>query len=403
MEQSNLDINEENSIVFSSDENFTNESKAYKFFNGIRGYIIKSLAVIITIISVALIFVISSLEGTKEVKASNSDNAKIIEIWREINGPGFPDEKSEIIEFDGKEYYFIIDSWQNGLPKEWHFAYDGGLDYIFGDYKFYILTFLTIAVSLIVSRTNYISSAKKARETKQFKATLIVYSKSKKNAQPYLQFIPMFCSYKNKQIYDSIKIDIISNAGITRDEYEHYDKSNNTVSYIINKTVNGEQVEEKTVKVLEKWQIKELDKIKYIKVKGISTSDLLQENSSKGNKYSMLPQSQEEHQRRYMRTGIVSKTVTSGLSGTVVAFGVIMGNWFLGMTYAFGVLISAITAFIVATDFVLNVLRNRYIAKADYLNEFVNLVEKGFFINKEKELAKKEVNPFENGYPFSSC
>jgi hypothetical protein len=47
---------------------------------------------------------------------------------------------------------------------------------------------------------------------------------------------------------------------------------------------------------------------------------------------------------------------------------------------------SAISAYIVATDFVINVLRNRYIAKADYLNEFTNLVKKGYFIDEKMEL-----------------
>ena len=42
-------------------------------------------------------FVIAALEGTKEVKASNSDSGKILNIWRDENGAGmgeFPEEKS---------------------------------------------------------------------------------------------------------------------------------------------------------------------------------------------------------------------------------------------------------------------------------------------------------------------
>ena len=74
----------------------------------------------------------------------------------------------------------------------------------------------------------------------------------------------------------------------------------------------------------------------------------------------------------------------SGLSGLVVAFGVVFGNWVLGLTYGLTILISYVSSIVVATDFTSTTLRNRYLAKADFLNEFNNIKET--FVNKAKEL-----------------
>ena len=92
--------------------------------------------------------------------------------------------------------------------------------------------------------------------------------------------------------------------------------------------------------------------------------------------------SQREHQKNFLISGVVQKTITSALSGMIVAFGVVMGNWFLGITYGLTVLISYVSSVIIATDFVQSTLRNRYIAKGDLLNEFDNIKKQ--FIEKEE-------------------
>ena len=44
------------------------------------------------------------------------------------------------------------------IIDKWYFAYDGGMDYVFRDKKFYVLTALTIVISLYVSNINYVST-----------------------------------------------------------------------------------------------------------------------------------------------------------------------------------------------------------------------------------------------------
>lgn len=160
---------------------------------------------------------------------------------------------------------------------------------------------------------------------------------------------------------------------------------------------------------------KVLGKIKKIKVKKIHSSDLLQEHTHVGVKVTLLPMSQKEHQRMFTISGFIQKLISSALSGMVVAFGIVLGNWVLGITYGMVVVSSFISSIIVAGDFVSNTLRNRYIAKADYLNEFDNIKERFIekpvpvpildFTTKNKELPKgienvptEETNSKENNF-----
>lgn len=339
-------------------EEVTLDKKAYVLYDKVRSWASTFLGVIITVIGVGVIFVISSLEGTKEIKASNSVSAEIISVWREENvGMTFPEPRVEIILFDEKEYYFIMPE-----DGEWYFAYEGGLGYVFSDYKFYVLTALTIVVAMYVANINYVSTVKSIRNTDMFSRTLAHYQKTKERVEKHTQYIPDFCIYKNKQAYDMAKRDIVEQADIP---YEYY----------MSKDFDASK--------LSKWQIKVLKKIKKIKVKKIHSSDLLQEHTHVGVKVTLLPMSQKEHQRMFTISGFFQKVVSSALSGMVVAFGIVLGNWVLGITYGMVIVSSFISSIIVAGDFVSNTLRNRYIAKADYLNEFDNIKDR--FIVKEEE------------------
>jgi len=91
---------------------------------------------------------------------------------------------------------------------------------------------------------------------------------------------------------------------------------------------------------------------------------------------------QKEHQRGFVFCVILQRVLTSALSGLTVAFGIVLGNWVLGITYGVSVFISFVSAIVIATDYVNTTLRNRFLAKADLLNEFDNIKEK--FIPKEK-------------------
>ncbi len=363
---------------FNENENNTSRrTNLYEAVDGMKSFISTFLGVIVTLIGIALVFVISSLEGTKEIKASNKENAVIIGMWREQNSSLFPENRVDIINFDGKDYYFVVEEVaDDGKILKWYFAYEGGLGYVFSDYKFYILTGITIMVSIFVAQINYTTSVNSTMNTTKFLKTLKAYQDSKNKIVKNTQYIPMFCAYKNKQLYNDTKREIVESANISYDFYlsDKFD-----------------------ITKLEEWQSNILDRIKKIKIERISPSDLLQEKGKDGRKRTLLPIAPERHKRNYLIRSSIQKFFSSILSGMVVALGVVLGNWLLGITYGFTVLLSFIMANIAGADYANSGLRQRYIAKADLLNEFYNMID--YFIEQEKELAKKEVNSFENVFP----
>lgn len=350
----------------------------YESIDSFKSFISTFMGVIVAFIGIALIFVVSSLEGSKEIKASNKENAVIMGMWREQNASQFPEDKVDIIRYNDKDFYFVVDKVsEDGTILKWYFAYDGGLGYVFSDYKFYILTSITIMIAVFVAHINYTTSINSTKNTTKFLKTLKAYQDTKNKVVKHTQYIPMFCAYKNKQLYEDTKREIVESADIN---YEFY--------------ISDKFDKEK----LEKWQLEILDNIKKIKIKRISSSDLLQEKSGKAKTVSLLPISPEEHKKNYNIRSIVQKIVSSCLSGLTVAFGIVLGNWVLGITYGFTVLVSFIMANITGVDYANNGLRQRYIAKADLLNEFDNMID--YFIAQEKELLKKEENPLPKTYPL---
>lgn len=346
----------------------SNKRSVYDLYDGFKSFISTFLGVIVAVIGIGVVFIVSSLEGTKEIKASNKENAYLIGEWRENNVSDFPENRVDIIKYNGKDYYFVVEKFgDNNEVIEWYFAYEGGLGYVFGDYKFYILTGITIMVSVFVAQINYTTSINSTMGTIKFLKTLKVYQDSKNRVAKKTQYIPAFCSYKNKQLYENTKRDIVEGANISYDYYvsEKFDPLK-----------------------LEKWQQKALLKIKKIKIEKITPSDLLQEKTSRSKIQSHLPISPEKHKANYLMTSFIQKIISSALSGMVVALGVVLGNWVLGLTYGFTVLLSFITANIKGADYANSGLRQRYIAKADLLNEFYNMV--GYFEEEAKKEKQKE-------------
>ena len=140
---------------------------------------------------------------------------------------------------------------------------------------------------------------------------------------------------------------------------------------------------------MERWQKKKLKKIRKIKVKRIKSSDLLQEQGFSSRKVRILPMSQTEHQRSFLIKGGIQKLFSSILGGFTIGFGVKLGNWQVGLVYGFTILAGYVTSVVIATDFANSVLRNRFIAKADLLNEFDNIKER--FYKKEDTVKPKEI------------
>ncbi|MDD3934303.1 MAG: hypothetical protein PHP55_10600 [Methanoculleus sp.] len=361
-----------------NEDNLSKRASLYEAVDGIKSFISTFLGVIVALVGIVLVFVISSLEGIKEIKASNKENAVIIGMWREENDSLFPEDRVDIINYNDKEYYFVVEKLtDDGEILEWYFAYDGGLGYVFKDYKFYILTGITIMVSIFVAQINYTTAVNSTMNTTKFLKTLKAYQDSKNKIAKSTQYIPMFCAYKNKQLYNDTKREIVESANISYDFYS-------SPAFDITK--------------LEQWQRDILEGIKKIKIERIAPSDLLQEKSKNGRRIALLPIAPEKHRKNYLMLSSIQKFFSSILSGMTVALGVVLGNWFLGITYGFTVLLSFIMANISGADYANSGLRQRYIAKADLLNEFYNMID--YFVEQEKELAKKEVNSCENDYPL---
>ena len=168
-------------------------------YNKTRSWITASIGIIIALLCAGAMFIISSIEGTKEVKASSSVSGKILSEWRLEKGieTGFPEEKVDIMTYDGKEYYFVIDGRDEETKEitKWHWAFDGGLGYVFKDYKFYVMTFISLVLSMFVASVNFTSTIRSLTKTNEFAKTLIYYQQQK-DKQSLIRNTYLFCMKK---------------------------------------------------------------------------------------------------------------------------------------------------------------------------------------------------------------
>lgn len=356
------------------DESIKKNINIADVYNKTRSWITASIGIIIAILCAGAMFIISSIEGTKEVKASSSVSGKILSEWRLEKGieTGFPEEKVDIMQYDGKEYYFVIDD-RDDVTKEitkWHWAFDGGLGYVFKDYKYYVMTFISLVLSMFVASVNFTSTIRSLTKTNEFAKTLIYYQQQKDKAKPYTQYLSLFCIEKNKEAYDIAKRDIIEDAGILYDDY-----INNKYEY----------------KLLMRWQKRKLRKIRKIKIYKLHSNDLLQEKVQSATKVQMLAVSQSEFQTKFLTSKFFKSVLNSAVGGLTFAFGLVIENWTVGLVYSLMIFMSWVSAVMTATDYVETKLKARYIGKADYLIEFDNIKDKYIMANmKADPIAVKE-------------
>lgn len=356
------------------DESIKKNINITDVYNKTRSWITASIGIIIAILCAGAMFIISSIEGTKEVKASSSVSGKILTEWRLENGVevGFPEEKVDIMNYNGKEYYFVIEE-RDPETKEitkWYWAFDGGLGYVFKDYKFYVMTFISLVLSMFVASVNFTSTISSLTKTNEFAKTLIYYQQQKDKAKPYTQYLSLFCIDKNKEAYDIAKRDIIEDAGL---KYEDY--------------VNDNYDFEK----LMRWQKRKLWKIRKIKIDKLHSSDLLQEKAQTTTKIQMLTISQSKFQTKFLTSKFLKSVLNSAVGGLSFAFGLVIENWAVGMVYSLMIFMSWVSAVMTATDYVETKLKARYIGKADYLIEFDNIKDKYIMANmKVDPIAEKE-------------
>lgn len=353
--------------------------------------------IIVTFLAVSVVFFVSALEGTSEIKASKGTSGKIMTLWRNANGfdeNQYPNEYVDTFHYNEKDYYFVIDSYKKiqlvdelGVPVydiegkpiyvetseilKWHWSYDGGLDYVFKDGKFYALSAVVFVVSMLVAVFNYNEGKNKAKKNDRYVGALKTFKESKEKVKQKTHLLPRYCKYKYTQTKQMLIDSVLDSAEVTLDEYKNYNKIK---------------------KNLRRWQKRRLNKIRKIKVERLDPSDILQDRDRSILKYKMLAQSEKSHKFNFIIFGGIQRLVNVALTGLVVAFGVVLGNWFLGVSYGLTVLMSAFSGFGIGSDYVLNTLRARIIGKADYLNEFNNLIPM-FETEVEKEKEKVVVTP----------
>ena len=234
------------------------------------------------------------------------------------------------------------------------------------DVKFWILTGFAGITAIFTSYINFTSTIEQMKATKNFLKTLKYYSDKKKEVEEYYQYIPEFCSFKNKQAYECAKRDLIEDADIIYKDY-----------------VDGNV----DFKNLERWQKRKLRKIRRIKIKKITQSDLLQEKSEDKLTVRLLPVSENNKKKSFLAKTTLTRLLTSFLSGFTMTLGFTLGNIVLGITFGFSIIIASVMSIVQAISYTQTELRNRYIAKADLLQEF--LATKEQYV-KEEDVWQKQ-------------
>jgi hypothetical protein len=85
------------------------DSAFYVAYTKARSWISTFLGIILTVLGILVVFIVSSLEGTKEVVASNTLSGTLLNVWREQNqGENYPEPMVDIVRYEGRDYYFVV-------------------------------------------------------------------------------------------------------------------------------------------------------------------------------------------------------------------------------------------------------------------------------------------------------
>lgn len=323
----------------------------------IRDKVFKAIPYAIMVLTIVAFFFVSTIGGFKSQDTSITTSNKILEEWKKTpssKGREYPNELSELVRYKGVDYYFkVLERDKDNKIVKWRFGYDITFEYILSDYKTYILTLLFIMVALNIADTSYTSSRKRQMESIPFLKALKSFSEAKSDIKHKINKLPDFCTYKNKQLLDMLKRQMVESVNL---EYDRY--------------LKGEYNKDNTTKL----QWKYLNKIERIKVKKIAPSDLLHEMEKRGvRSLKILPDGIIEHHKKFLTKTAIKKILNAVVSGLVVSFGIIWGNWITGLVNAILLILTALTSTFAGYQFVHFKLIVRYQVKRDLLIEFNDL------------------------------
>lgn len=341
----------------------------------LRNNVFKTIPYIVMVLTIIAFFFVSTIGGIKSQNASITTSNKILEEWKKDpknKDRLYPNELSELVKYKGQEYYFKVlerDKETKEITK-WCFGYDMTFKYVLSDYKTYILTSLFVMVALSIANTSYTSSRKRQMESISFLKVLKSFNESKALIKHKTNKLPDYCSYKNKQLLEMLKRNLVEASGLIYEKYLNNEYNKDNVS---------------------KVQWKDLKKVEKIKVKQIVPSDLLHELEQKRvNKLVILPEGVMENHKKFMTKTAIKKIFNAVISGLVVSFGIIWGNWLTGLVNSIFLVLTALTSSFAGYQFVHFKLVVRYQVKRDLLIEFNDLTLDNIEIKEIDEIEEKE-------------
>lgn len=363
------------------------EDNIEKVYDYTKGFINNYGAIIFIFIAVIAILLAGSLSGFKEIKAKKSDSSRLLNEWRQNNETLFPEEYIDVIKYDGKEYYFIIDKVDSeGKIISWYFAYDSELAYVFKDSKFWILTGLTLSLSIFVYSMTSKSTLRKVQDSEGSKKAKMAYAVQKNRIMDDVEYIDIFCEDEYNSIYERELRDIVNSVDLDYNVYKE-----NILLYEIPKWYKIKKWrsmdEEQTIfyKKL-RYVNKQRKKINIQKLRG---QDLIQENDKNNTKkIVLLSDGAQQFLNKKIRRKIITQSAMTLLSGLTVTFGIALGDWTVGISYAFTIVSAGISGIIVTTDYARTTLRQRDIVKANYLKKFENKIP--YYKEKEKQRSEED-------------
>lgn len=344
-----------------------------KIYDYTKSFINRFGAMFFIVLAVILIILVGSLTGFKEVKAKKSDSSRMLKDWREQNETLFPEEYIDIIKYDGKDYYFVIDKMDDsGKIVSWHFAYDSDLTYVFKDSKYWILTVLTIGLSLSVYRMNAQSTLRKVQDSDGSQKTRMVYAKQKSEIMDDVEYLDYFLEDEFDEIYNR---ELRSITNVVNFEYDLYIKTplkDRVPKWYNFKTWRSMSDEEKIIfkklKIINK-------KRKKISIQKLRSQDVIQDNpNSKNKKIILLSDGADAYLSKKMRNKLFSQILMTLVSGLTVTFGIALGDWTVGIAYGFTIVSSGITAIIMTTDYARTTLRQRDVSRTNILKKYQNKI-----------------------------
>lgn len=363
------------------------EDNIEKVYDYTKGFINNYGAIIFIFIAVIAILLAGSLSGFKEIKAKKSDSSRLLNEWRQNNETLFPEEYIDVIKYDGKEYYFIIDKVDSeGKIISWYFAYDSELAYVFKDSKFWILTGLTLSLSIFVYSMTSKSTLRKVQDSEGSKKARMAYAVQKNRIMDDVEYIDIFCEDEYNSIYERELRDIVNSVDLDYNVYkENISLYEIPKWYKIKKWRSMDEEQTIFYKKL-RYVSKQRKKINIQKLRG---QDLIQENDKNNTKkIVLLSDGAQQFLNKKIRRKIITQSAMTLLSGLTVTFGIALGDWTVGISYAFTIVSAGISGIIVTTDYARTTLRQRDIVKANYLKKFENKIP--YYKEKEKQRSEED-------------